>query len=246
MLSDFEKARYEWQMWTPGVGEPGQKKLKNARVLVSRAGGVGGLVAYELAAAGVGHLHIAHGGNLKPSDLNRQLLMTHDHLDQPRADSIHRRLRELNPLIEIEVAPENVSDDNAEELVSKVDLVIDCAPLFVERYAMNKAAMHQGKPLIETAMFDSEIHLTTFIPGQTGCLACLYPEPSETWKREFPVFGAVSGTVACLAAYEAIKYFTGIGELLTNTLLHGDLSRMEFRRYRIGRKSDCPCCPPLK
>ncbi len=245
MLSEEEKARYEWQMWTPGVGESGKEKLKQARVLISRGGGVGGTVALELAAAGVGTMIIAHGGDLKPSDLNRQLLMTHAHIGKPRYESIERRLREFNPLIEVCAVPENISENNADDLVSQVDLVIDCAPLFPERYAMNRAAMAQGKAMVECAMFDGEAHLTTFVAGKTGCLRCLYPEAPPDWKRQFPVFGAVSGTVACLAAYEAIKYFTGTGELLTNSLLHCDLARMTFRRLRIYRDKDCHCCPEI-
>lgn len=244
MLTDFERDRYGWQMDSPGVGEEGQEKLKAAKVLISRAGGVGGLVAYELAAAGVGTLRIAHGGLLKPSDLNRQLLMTHDHIGQPRAESIERRLRALNPLIDVQVYPENMSAENAEKHVSAVDIVIDCAPLFPERYAMNDEAMRQQKPMIECAMHDSDAYISTFVPGQTGCLRCLYPEAPPTWKRRFPVFGAVSGTVACLAAYEAIKLITGTGRNLLNTLLQCDLARMEFRRLSIRRNADCPYCPP--
>ncbi len=241
-LTEEEKARYEWQMWSPGIGEAGQEKLKQARVLISRGGGVGGLVAYQLAAAGIGTLHIAHGGNLRISDLNRQLLMTHDHIGKPRFESIERRLRELNPFIEIRTIPSNINDQNAADLVAEVDLVIDCAPLFPERYAMNAAAMAQGKPMIETAMYDRTAYLTTFIPGKTGCLACLYPEEPPYWKRQFPVFGAVSGTVACMAAFEAIKYFTQTCELLTSTLLHMDLATMEFQRLSLERNPHCPHC----
>ncbi|MCC5850464.1 MAG: HesA/MoeB/ThiF family protein [Verrucomicrobia bacterium] len=233
MLTDEEKARYEWQMWTPGVGEAGQERLKNARVLISRCGGVGSVVAYELAAAGVGKLVLAHAGNIKPSDLNRQLLMTHDALGTPRMDSVLRRLRDLNPLIELVGVKENLSEANAADLVGQVDLVVDCAPLFVERYAMNDACVRLGKPMVECAMFDGEAYLTTFVPGVTGDLRSLFPEPPPEWKREFPVFGAVSGTIACMAAYEAIKCITQTGELLTNTLLHCDLQRMRFRRLPI-------------
>ena len=107
-LTDQDRAIYEWQMWVPGFGEPGQTKLKNASVLISRCGGLGGLVAYELAAAGVGRLVIAHAGNVKPSDLHRQLLTTHDWLGKPRIESIARRLHELNPHVEVVGVPENV------------------------------------------------------------------------------------------------------------------------------------------
>src|SRR5919112_1485812 len=100
-------------MWVPGVGEEGQRKLKGASVLVSRIGGVGGLAAYELAAAGVGRLILAHAGDVKPSDLNRQLLMTHAAIGTSRVECAARRLRELNPRLEVVAVPENVSAENA-------------------------------------------------------------------------------------------------------------------------------------
>ena len=140
-LTDAERARYEWQMWTPDVGEEGQRKLKAASVLVSRIGGVGGTVAYYLAAAGVGKLVLAHAGNVKPSDLNRQLLMTTDWLGKPRVESAQRRLQELNPHVEIVAIRENVSDANSTAMVKQADIVVDAAPLFSERFAMNRAAV---------------------------------------------------------------------------------------------------------
>jgi molybdopterin/thiamine biosynthesis adenylyltransferase len=129
-LTDHEKAVYEWQMWVPGFGEEGQQALKDASVLVSRIGGLGSVVAYQLAAAGIGRLVIAHAGDIKPSDLNRQLLMTHDRLGTPRVESATQRLKELNPRLEVLAVPENVSEENAQRLVGEVDLVVDCAPLF--------------------------------------------------------------------------------------------------------------------
>src|SRR5271166_2833859 len=122
-LTDAERALYEWQLWVPGFGEAGQQRLKGASVLVSRCGGVGGCVAYQLAAAGVGRLVVAHAGNLRLNDLNRQLLMTTDAVGSPRAELAARRLRELNPTIEIEAVAENVGPANVERLVGGVDLV---------------------------------------------------------------------------------------------------------------------------
>ena len=244
-LTDEERATYEWQMWVPDFGEPGQEKLKGASVMVSRVGGVGSVVAYELAAAGVGKLVLAHAGNVKPSDLNRQLLMTHDWIGKPRIESIRRRLLDLNPRLEIVAVGENVSDSNAGELVEQCDLVVDCAPLFPERFAMNDHAMRQNKPMVECAMYDLEAHITTFIPGQSACLRCLFPEQPPTWKRQFPVFGAVSGTVACMAAMEAIKTIAGIGDPLANRLLKMDLRDMSFHMLNVNRRADCPTCAHL-
>jgi len=241
-LTAEERAIHEWQMWVPGVGEEGQQKLKSAAVLISRVGGLGGVVALELAAAGVGKLILAHGGNLHPSDLNRQLLQTHDHIGKPRMDSIVRRLQELNPRCEIVGVAENVSEANAADLVAQADIVVDAAPLFQERLALNAAAMRAGKPMVECAMHTLAASVTTFVPGKTGCLACYVPEVPPTWKRQFPVFGAVSGAVACLGAMEVIKLITGIGEPLCGEMLSMDLGTMQFRKVRLPKRADCPVC----
>lgn len=244
-LTDEERAIYEWQMWVPGFGEAGQEKLKGATALVSRCGGVGSVVALELAAAGIGKLVIAHAGNIKPSDLNRQLLMTHAGLGQSRIESAERRLHDLNPRLQIEAIAENISEENAERIVEKVDVLIDCAPMFAERLAMNRQAVHQGKPLIDCAMYDLEAQLTSIVPGKTPCLACLYPEEPSQWRRQFPVFGAVSGTIACMAAMEAIKVISGLGEPLYGNMLTCDLREMHFRRVAIKRRPGCAVCGHL-
>src|SRR5215203_1829865 len=111
-LTPDERDAYAWQMRVPGVGEEGQRKLKAASVLVSRVGGLGGIAAYELAAAGVGRLILAHAGNIKPGDLNRQLLMTHDALGTSRVGCAARRLRELNPRVEVVAISENPGSEN--------------------------------------------------------------------------------------------------------------------------------------
>lgn len=241
-LTDEEKDIYSWQTTVPNFGEEGQKTLKNSSVLISRCGGLGSVVAYEMAAAGVGKLVLAHGGNVKPSDLNRQLLMTYDWLGKPRIESVERRLKELNPRMEIRAVGENINEENARELIEDVDLIIDCAPLFEERYLMNSQAIKQNKPLIECAMFELQAQITTIIPKETPCLACIYPETPKAWKRRFPVFGAVSGTVGCMAAMEAIKVLTGLGEPLKNKLMSFDLRDMSFCKMPITKKADCPVC----
>ncbi len=241
-LSAHEQAVYEWQMWTPGFGAAGQRKLKNASVLVSRCGGLGGVVCYELAAAGVGRLILAHAGNVVASDLNRQLLMTHDWLGRPRLDSIRRRLLELNPRLEIVGLAENVNEANAAGLVSQADVVVDAAPLFEERFLLNREAVRQHKPLVECAMYELTGSLFCVDPGKTACLRCLAPVKPAGWKRQFPVFGAVSGTVGCLAAMEAIKIIAGLGEPAYGRMLEYDLRDLRFRTFRLNRDPHCPEC----
>jgi len=241
-LTDPERAVYEWQMWVADFGEAGQRRLKAAAVLISRIGGVGGTVAYYLAAAGIGKLVLAHAGNLRPSDLNRQLLMTHTGLETSRIDQAVRRLQELNPRVEIEAVAENINDGNAAGLVRRVDAVAGCAPLFAERLLMNREAVRQGKPLVDAAMYELEAQLTTILPGRTPCLACLYPGEPPAWKRQFPVFGAVAGSVAALAAMEVIKVLAGFGEPLAGRLLIANLRDMSFRTVRISRQPRCAVC----
>ncbi len=241
-LTDVEREVYSWQTTVAGFGEEGQRRLKAATVMVSRIGGLGGLVAYELAAVGVGRLVLAHAGKLKPSDLNRQLLMRHDALGQARIDTAVESLKALNPRLEIVAVPANVTEANAAKLVGQADVVVDCAPLFEERFAMNAACVRLAKPMVECAMYETEAHITSFAPGKTGCLRCLYPEEPDDWKRRFPVIGAVSGAVGCLGAMEAIKIITGLGEPLFNRLVTCDLRAMTFNSVRLRHRSDCPVC----
>ncbi|MCI0360122.1 MAG: HesA/MoeB/ThiF family protein [Planctomycetaceae bacterium] len=248
-LTPDELKRYQWQLWVRDFGQEGQRRLKGASVLVSRIGGVGGSAALHLAAAGVGRLVIAHAGNLRLDDLNRQTLMTTDWIGKPRVESAERRLRELNPLVEIETVAENVSEANAAGLVARADLVVAAAPLFTERLLLNREAVRQRKPLVDCAMYDLEGRVMVVLPGQTACLACLYPEPPANWKREFPVFSAVSSTVGSLAAMEAIKLIARIGSAsggLAGRLLTFDLRDMSFRTIAIARRADCSVCGDLR
>ena len=239
-MTDSE--RYEWQLWVDGFGAAGQDKLRQASVLISRVGGVGGAVAFQLAAAGVGRLVLAHAGTLKPSDLNRQILMREACLGQSRVDCAAATLRAFNPDIEVIPVAENISSANAAHLVQQADLVVDCAPLFPERYQMNLAAVRQGKPMVECAMYELEAQLTTVLPGRSACLACLYPEAPPTWTRQFPVFGAVAGTIGALAAMEAIKVLANLGTPLADRLLHCDLRSMHFEILKTRRNPACPVC----
>ena len=245
MLTEPEREIWEWQLSVPGFGESGQQKLKDASVLVSRCGGVGGSVAYQLAAAGVGRLVIAHRGNIKPSDLNRQILMTHDAIGTSRIESVRRRLRELNPRLDVVALDDNVAPENVERLVKQVDVVVDCAPLFEERFLLNEQAVRQKKPMVECAMYELEAQMTTILPGKSACLRCIYPRFPQQWRRQFPVFGAVSAVVGSMGAMEAIKLIAGLGEPLADRLLTYDLRNFTFRTVQIQRDPDCCCCGGL-
>lgn len=241
-LTAEEEERYEWQLSVRDFGLEGQRRLKGATVLISRVGGVGGSVALQLAAAGVGRLILAHAGNVRLNDLNRQLLMTTASLGRPRIESAEHRLHELNPHVVIETVNANIDADNAAELVQRCDVVVSAAPLFSERLFMNREAVRQQKPLIDCAMYETEGRLSTVIPGTTPCLECLYPEPPPNWKRQFPVFSAVSCAVGSLAAMEVIKLVAGLGTPLAGRLLLCDFLDMSFRSLPISRREDCAAC----
>jgi molybdopterin/thiamine biosynthesis adenylyltransferase len=122
---------------------------------------------------------------------------------------------------------------------------VDAAPLFAERFALNRAAVQQRKPMVESAMYAFEAQLTTILPGTTPCLRCVVRDAPTHWTRKFPVLGAVSGTVGCMAAVEVVKLLTGVGKTLAGVLLSMDLGTMEFRRLKIARATDCPECAGL-
>jgi molybdopterin-synthase adenylyltransferase len=241
-LTEEERQTYEWQLDVPGFGEAGQLALRNTTALVSRVGGLGGPVAFQLAAAGFGRIILAHGGKLKPSDLNRQITMTHDGLGKSRAEQAAATLRRFNPMVEIVPVASNITADNAAELVGQADIVFDCAPLFEERFLMNEQCVKQRKPLIDAAMYNMEGQVIPIVPGKTPCLACLYPELPPHWKRQFPVIGAVSAMIGNIAVLEAIKLLTGMSSAQQNRMIYVDTHGMSMRSLAIKRRPDCAVC----
>ena len=127
-------------------------------------------------------------------------------------------------------------------MVAEADVIVDAAPLFEERFLLNREAVSQQKPMVDCAMYELEAQITTIIPGQTPCLACLYPEKPAAWKRRFPVFGAVSGTVGCMGAMEAIKLISGLGEPLAGKLCTIDFLDMSINMIDINKNPRCRHC----
>ncbi len=244
-LSDADRETYAWQLDVPGFGEEGQLALRNATALVSRVGGLGGPLAMQLAATGFGKIILAHGGDLREDDLNRQTLMSREWLGRPRVDCAKETLQRFKPEIEVEAVNANIGPDNVAELVGKADIVFDCAPLFEERFLMNDQAVKQNKPLIDCAMFNLEGQVLTVVPGETACLACLYPEKPEHWKRRFPVIGAVSALVANIGAMEGIKLLAGFGRSSKGELVLVNTATMTLNRVRIARRTGCTVCGNL-
>lgn len=233
---------YTWQSDIPGFSREAQEILRGSTALVSRVGGLGGPLALSLAAAGVGRILLAHGGTLRPDDLNRQVLMTHGGLGASRHEQAAATLRRFNPTIEVESIGENINEGNAAVLVSRSDIVFSCAPLFEERLLMNREAVAQRKFFVDGAMFALRGHVLAVRPGESACLGCLIQQPPAWWKRRFPVIGAVSALVAQVAALEGIKLLTGFAPAHTDRLISIDAESMRMRNVKVKRRSDCPHC----
>ncbi len=241
-LSPTELDRYRRQMQLPGFGQESQERLKATTALVTGVGGLGGTAALYLAAAGVGRLILVRGGNLLREDMNRQILMTDDWVGKPRVFKAQQTLEAFNPDIQVEAVCDYVTAENIDALVQRADIALDCAFDFKERDLLNAACVRWGKPMVEAAMNAMEAYLITIIPGETACLSCLFPEKPDWDRWGFGVLGAVSGTLACLAALEAIKLVTGLGEPLAGQLLTMNLARAEFAKRRAYHDPHCPVC----
>jgi molybdopterin/thiamine biosynthesis adenylyltransferase len=244
-LTPKELERYRRQIQLPGFGELSQQKLKTATALVTGVGGLGGTAALYLAVAGIGKLILARGGELRLDDMNRQILMTDDWVGLPRVFKAKETLAQINPDVEIEVINDYVMPENVDFLVKQSDIALDCPHNFTERDLLNEACVRWQKPMVEAAMNGMEAYLTTILPGKTGCLSCLFPEKPDWDRRAFGVLGAVSGTLACLTALEAIKVLTNCDRPLFSQLLTMDLGRLDFARHRTYHDPDCPVCGHL-
>lgn len=234
--------RYDRQLSLKGFGPQAQARLKASTALVAGVGGLGGTVALYLAAAGIGRLLLVHQGPLDLPDLNRQTLMNPDWLGLSRVRCAEATLRRFNPDVETLILDGRIADDNVIDLVQSADVVVSCRYNFDERAILNRACVELARPMVEAAMYGMEAYLTTVVPGQTPCLHCLYSEFPLWDPMAFPVLGAVSGALGCLAATEAIKVLIDMGSPLAGWLLHFDLGDMHFRKYQVQRRPDCPAC----
>jgi len=243
MLTEDEKQRYDRQIRINGFGLEGQEKLKRARVLVAGAGALGSVIATYLALAGVGSLRVVDDDVVELSNLNRQILHWSGDVGKAKTQSAEEKLRQANPCVHVEAVAARIGEDNALELASGCDLIMDAVDNYDTRYALNRAALESGIPFIHGGVYAMEGMATTIVPGQTACLKCIFAAPPP--PTTIPVLGAITGIVGCLQATEAVKYITGIGELLANRLLVVDGVDLRFREVRLQRNAECPDCSPL-
>jgi len=239
MITEYDLTRYARQIML--FGEDAQQRLKNARVFVAGAGGLGSPLCTYLAVAGIGHLRLVDFDKIELSNLNRQILHWDKDLDRPKIESAQEKLRQINPSIEIEVFSDEIDGSSVEALVGEADGIVDCLDNFPTRYALNGMAIRRRIPFFHAAVSGLEARVATFVPGETACLRCLFPEVPPP-SGAFPVLGATPGIAATIQAMEVIKYFSGYGRLLKGRMLVFDGEEASFLELKINRDPSCPDC----
>ena len=246
MLDAGDRARYARQLTLPEVGEAGQSRLRDARVLVIGAGGLGSPAALYLAAAGVGHLAIVDHDTVDRSNLHRQILHRDASVGQPKVRSAQATLSALNPAIEVVPVEARVSADNAAMLVAGYDLVVDGSDNFAARYAINDACVAANVALVYGAVERFSGQVGVFPAGGRPCYRCLFaeapPAGSAPTCAEAGVIGAVPGLVGTLQALEAIKLLVGMADTLSGKLLSLDVRTQRWRTMSLPANPRCSVC----
>lgn len=241
-----EMVRYARQFTLPELGADGQARLKQGRVLVVGAGGLGSPALLYLASAGIGTVGIVDFDNVERSNLHRQVLHGESSLGQPKIVSAAARLRDLNPDITIKTHDTRLTSDNALSIVAGYDVVVDGSDNFPTRYLVNDACVLSSRPLVYAAIFRFEGQATVFAEPDGPCYRCLYPEPPPPGLvptcAEAGVLGVLPGVLGSIQALEAIKLLAGIGESLKGRLLVFDALRLRFRELAVEKDPDCPVC----
>ena len=220
------------------MGRGGAKKLKNAKILVAGAGGLGSAILTYLAIAGVGKIKVIDSDTVELANLNRQMLYTDRDIGRKKVDCAKERLESLNPDIEVETAEAVISEGNVFDFVGDYPIV-DGLDNLATRHLLNRVAVRRGLPLFHGAVYGFEGRATTIIPGKTPCLRCLY---QDALPGKIPVVGIAPAVIGCIQATEVIKYIVGIGDLLTNRLLIYDGLSLRFSELKLKRDPNCEDC----
>ncbi|HZD40040.1 MAG TPA: molybdopterin-synthase adenylyltransferase MoeB [Terriglobales bacterium] len=238
--------RYSRHFLLPEVGEEGQAKLLQAKVLLVGAGGLGCPAAFYLAAAGVGTLGIIDNDVVDISNLQRQILHTNDRVGKPKVESAKQTLQALNPDVEIIPYQQKLTSANIMDIIKDYDFVIDGCDNFPTRYLVNDACILANKPNVHGSIFQFEGQATVFYPGKGPCYRCLYPEPPPADMapscQEAGVLGVLPGLIGVIEALEGIKLILGKGDPLIGRLLFFNTLTMEINTLRLRRDPNCPMC----
>ncbi len=245
-LTPQQKVRYSRHLLLPEVGEEGQQKLLDARVLLIGAGGLGSPAALYLAAAGVGTIGLVDFDTVDLSNLQRQILHTQDRIGMSKTELARIALTALNPDVTVVEHNEVLNSETAPRLFRDYDIVVNGCDNFPTRYLANDVAIFERKPLVDGGIFRFEGQVSTILPFASPCYRCRYPSPPPPEEApscaEAGVIGVLPGIVGVLQAMEVVKLILGIGEPLAGRLLLIDALDMRFREFRVPRDPECPVC----
>jgi sulfur-carrier protein adenylyltransferase/sulfurtransferase len=249
-LTIDEVRRYSRHLIIPDVGMTGQKRLKNAKVLVIGAGGLGSPALLYLAAAGVGTLGIAEFDEVDESNLQRQIIHGQSDIGKSKALSAKESIAETNPYVEVVVHDERLDNDNVLSIFEQYDLIVDGTDNFATRYMVNDATYFLGKPYVWGSIYRFDGQASVFWPTLEGadapCYRCLYPEPPPPGMvpscAEGGVLGVLCASIGSIQVNEAIKLLTGIGDPLVGKLMIYDALEMEYRKLRVRKDPNCALC----
>lgn len=247
-LTPDQRRRYSRHLLIPEVGEVGQQKLLEAKVLLVGAGGLGSPAALYLAAAGVGTMGIVDADTVDDSNLQRQVIHTTERLGMPKTESAKLTIQALNPDVNVIEHRTHLDKSNVLEIFSQYDVILDGTDNFATRYLINDATVLLDKPNVHGSIFRFEGQATTFIPHDGPCYRCLFPTPPPPELApscaEAGVLGLLPGTIGLIQATEVAKLILGVGEPLKGRLLLYDALGTEFRELRLKRDPACPMCGP--
>jgi len=244
-LTPDQVKRYSRHIIMGDVGSKGQRALMGSKALIIGAGGLGSPSAIYLSLAGVGTVGIVDFDVVELSNLQRQVLHHTADVGRPKVQSAVDNIKAYNPDVNVVVHETRLESDNAMEIISQYDLVINGADNFATRYLVNDACYLLNKPLVDGSILIFDGQATVFLPGE-GCYRCLFPSPPPPGMvpncAEAGVLGALTGLGGSIQATEALKYFRGIGESLSSRLLLIDALSMTFREVRLKKNPKCPLC----
>ncbi|MCZ7535172.1 MAG: molybdopterin-synthase adenylyltransferase MoeB [Acidimicrobiia bacterium] len=246
VLSPEQRTRYHRHILLPEVGEAGQQKLLESRVLLLGAGGLGSPAALYLAAAGVGTLGIVDMDIVDASNLQRQILHNVDRVGDRKVDSAKKTLTALNPDVDVVTYDVRFGADNVLDIIDGYDVVVDGTDNFPTRFLLNDAALMKRIPVVHGSIFRFEGQVTVFQPYEGPCYRCLLPEPPPPELApscaEAGVLGVLPGIIGSVQALEAIKILLGLGDPLVGRLLAYDALDQSFRTFKVRRDPSCPAC----
>lgn len=246
VLGDWERQRYARHLTIPEVGEEGQKRLLESKVLLIGAGGLGSPAAFYLGAAGVGTIGICDFDVVDESNLQRQILHTTDRVGTDKTESAKTTLLALNPRLKVETFNERLSSKNVARIFEPFDVIVDGSDNFPTRYLVNDASVLLGMPNVHGSVYRFEGQVTVFWPGKGPCYRCLYPEPPPADMApscaEAGVLGILPGVIGLLEAVETIKIILGIGDILIGRLLAYDALKATFHELKLRKNPECAYC----